>query len=42
MLEKLSDQIRMCHERAAEAKRKAQATVDAALKADYLAMEERW
>jgi hypothetical protein len=42
MLQKLSDQIRGCHERAAEAKRKAEATADAALKADYLAMEERW
>lgn len=42
MLQKLSDQIRICHERAAEAKRQAEATADAALKADYLAMEERW
>jgi PAS domain S-box-containing protein len=42
MLQKQSDQIRMCHERAAEAKRKAEATADATLKADYLGMEERW
>ena len=42
MLQKLSDQIRACHERAAEAERKAEATVDPALKADYLAAVDRW
>ena len=38
----MGDQIRMCHERAAEARRLAEATADAALEADYLAMEKRW
>jgi PAS domain S-box-containing protein len=42
MLEKLSDQVRACHERAAEAKRKAEAASDPALKADYLAAANRW
>ena len=42
VLQKLSDQIRMCHERAAEAKRKAEAISIAALKADYLAAADRW
>jgi PAS domain S-box-containing protein len=42
MLQKLSEQIRACHERAAEAKRKAEESADATLKADYLRMEERW
>ena len=42
MLQKLSDQIRACHERAAEAKRKAEATADPALNADYLAAADRW
>jgi hypothetical protein len=42
MLQKLSEQIRACHERAAEAKRKAQESADPALKADFLALEERW
>jgi two-component sensor histidine kinase len=42
MLQKLSDQIRTCHERAAEAKVKAEATSDATLKADYLGVADRW
>lgn len=42
MLSDLSQQIRHCHERAAEAKEKAEATSDPALKADLLEMERRW
>jgi PAS domain S-box-containing protein len=42
MLEQLSDQVRNCHERAAEAKAKADATDDPALKAELLDMERRW
>src|SRR5262245_34078592 len=42
MLQKLSDQIRACQERAAEANRKAEMTADSALKADYLATADRW
>jgi hypothetical protein len=41
MLEQLSDQIRRCYERAAEAKAKADATDDPALKAEFLEMERR-
>jgi PAS domain S-box-containing protein len=42
MLEQLSDQIRKCYERAAEAKAKADATDDPVLKAEFLDMERRW
>jgi len=42
MLQKLSDQIRACHERAEEAARKAAAVSDPARKADYLAAKDRW
>src|SRR5215475_566014 len=42
MLEQLSDQIRLCHERAAEAKECADATNDQAIKAEFLAAERRW
>jgi PAS domain S-box-containing protein len=42
MLEPLSDQVRECRERAAEAKAKADATNDSALKAELLDMERRW
>lgn len=42
MLEKLSDQIRTCHERATAAARKAEDTSDPGLKADYLAARDRW
>jgi len=42
MLQRLSAQVRACHERAAEAKSKAEATADPAVKADFLEMERRW
>jgi PAS domain S-box-containing protein len=42
MLEQFSEQIRGCFERAAEAKAKADATSDSALKAEFLKVEERW
>ena len=42
MLQRLSAQVRACHERAAEAKSKAEATADPAVKADLLEMERRW
>jgi PAS domain S-box-containing protein len=42
MLEQFSDQIRLCYERAAEAKERADATNDQALKAEFLNSEERW
>src|SRR5215510_6606059 len=42
MLEPLSEQVRECHERAAEAKGKAEATADPALKAEFLDIERRW
>jgi PAS domain S-box-containing protein len=42
MLQKLSEQVRNCHERAAEAKRKAEAAADPALKASFLDMEKEW
>jgi len=42
MLEGLSEPVRACHERALEAKRKADETSDPALKASYLDMEKRW
>ena len=42
MLEQLSDQIRVCYERAAEAKAKADATDDPTLKAEFLETEMRW
>jgi PAS domain S-box-containing protein len=42
MLQKLSEQIQACYERAAEAKRRAEESADAALKADFLALEQRW
>jgi PAS domain S-box-containing protein len=42
MLEQLSDQIRACHERAADAKTKADATSDPVLRAEFLEMETRW
>jgi hypothetical protein len=41
MLQKLSEQIQSCYERAAEAKRKAEATTDQRLKTDF-EMEARW
>jgi PAS domain S-box-containing protein len=42
MLEQLSDQIRLCYERAAEAKARADATDEPAIKAEFLATERRW
>jgi PAS domain S-box-containing protein len=42
MLEQLSDQIRECYERAAEAKSRANATNDPGLKAEFLNTESRW
>lgn len=42
MLEKFSDRVRECYERAAEAKAKANATTDPALKAELLNAERRW
>ena len=42
MLSDVSQQVRDCHDRAAEAKEKAEATSDPALKADLLEMERRW
>jgi PAS domain S-box-containing protein len=42
MLEKLSDQIRTCHENAADAKQQAEAVADPALKASFLDLEKRW
>ena len=42
MLEQLSDQVRRCLERAAEARAKADATVDPASKAGFLEMETHW
>jgi len=42
MLQKLSEQVRACHQRAGEARRRAEAAADPALKADLLDMEKRW
>jgi PAS domain-containing protein len=42
MLEQLSDQIRECYERAAEAKERADATNDPGLKVEFLNTERRW
>jgi PAS domain S-box-containing protein len=42
MLSDLSQQIRECHERAAEARERAGATSDAALKGELLELERRW
>jgi PAS domain S-box-containing protein len=42
MLEQFGDQLRGCYERAAEAKAKADATNDPALKADFLDTERHW
>src|SRR5262245_5828033 len=42
MLQKLSEQVRSCHEQAADARRKADATADPELKAAFLDMEQRW
>lgn len=42
MLQQLSEQIQACHERAVEARKKAEQTPEPALKAEFLSMEQRW
>src|SRR5262245_10289186 len=42
MLQQLSGQVRACHERAAQARQKADAAKDPALKASFLEIEESW
>jgi PAS domain S-box-containing protein len=42
MLRRLSEQVRACHERAAESNRKAEEATDSVLKGDFLDMEKRW
>jgi PAS domain S-box-containing protein len=42
MLQNISDQIRLCYERAAKAKRRAEETSDPKEKADFLNTERRW
>jgi PAS domain S-box-containing protein len=42
MLQKLSEQVRACHEYADDAKQKAKAATDPASKATYVDMEKRW
>src|SRR5215467_14960262 len=42
MLQKLSEKVQACLERAFEAERKAWESADPALKADFLEMEKRW
>ena len=42
MLEQFSEQIRLCFERATDAKARADATDDPAIKAEFLASERRW
>jgi hypothetical protein len=42
MLEQFSDRIRLCYERAADAKERADATNEPAIKAEFLAAEKRW
>jgi PAS domain S-box-containing protein len=42
MLEQFSEQIRLCHKRAADAKERADATNDLVIKAEYFAQEKRW
>lgn len=42
MLQNLGEQIRLCYERAAEAKRRAEETTDSDAKADFLNMESCW
>jgi PAS domain S-box-containing protein len=42
MLQQLSEEVRACHERAAEARRNAQAAKDPALKAEFLDIEGHW
>jgi PAS domain S-box-containing protein len=42
LLQNLSEQIRHCHERAAEAREGAEASRDPEAKADFVTMERRW
>jgi PAS domain S-box-containing protein len=42
MLEQFNEQIRLFHQRAADAKERADATNDPAIKAEYLAQEKHW
>jgi CheY-like chemotaxis protein len=42
MLHPLSENIRLCYERAAEARERAEETLDPKAKADFLTMEKRW
>ena len=42
MLQQLSEQVRECHRRAAEARAQAEETADPALKRSYLDLEDRW
>ncbi len=42
MLQQLSDQVRECLQRAADAKAQAEAAADPALKRSYLDLEDRW
>jgi hypothetical protein len=42
LLQHLSDKIRLCYERAAEAKERADEMLDPEAKADFLNMEKRW
>ena len=42
MLQNLGEQIRLCYERAAEAKQRAEETTDSDAKVDFLNMERRW
>lgn len=42
MLQQLSDQVRECHQRAADAKARADATYDPALKKSYFDLQDRW
>jgi hypothetical protein len=42
MLQNLVEQIRLCYERAAEAKQRAKETTDPGAKVDFLNMERRW
>ncbi|HKD30939.1 MAG TPA: PAS domain-containing protein [Xanthobacteraceae bacterium] len=42
MLQNLSDKVRLCYARAAEAKERAEEAADPEAKADFLKMERRW
>jgi len=42
VLQQLSEQVRECHRRAAEAKAQAEAIADPAMKRSYLDLEDRW